>query len=136
MARFGRSFPASSVLGARTVLATADLRRAQVSWAELEVPTAPRRAQVSWAELEVPTAPRRAQVSWAELETPNAPRRAQVSWSEFETPTSPSRAQVSWAELQVPDVLGIEAYVNLQRVQKDIRRRGLLQVRPRWPSQT
>jgi len=69
-------------------------RRAQVSWAELEAPTAPRRAYVSWAELEVATAPRRAFVSWAELELPTAPRRGQVSWAELEAPggdTTPQR---------------------------------------------
>jgi len=81
-------------------------RRAQVSWAEMEVPTAPRRSQVSWAELEVPDDPntgRVARVSWAELEIPTAPRVAQMSWAEFEVPTAPRRSQVSWAELEVPN---------------------------------
>lgn len=49
----------------------ASVRRAMVSWAELEVPNPTARAQISWAELEVPLAPARAMVSWAELEVPD-----------------------------------------------------------------
>jgi hypothetical protein len=78
-------------------------RTAQVSWAEIELPDAPRKAVVSWAELEIPDVPRSAIVSWAELELPNAPRTAVVSWAEFETPDPPRTAQLSWAELEVPD---------------------------------
>lgn len=84
---------------------TEPFRRAQVSWAEFEVPNAPRRTLVSWAEFEVPNAPRRALVSWAELELPNAPRRTLVSWAEFEVPDAPTnnrRCQVSWAEFEIP----------------------------------
>jgi len=77
-------------------------RRARVSWAEVELPTAPRRGQVSWAELEAPSGPRRAEVSWAELETPDAARRVEVSWTEMETGNAPRRAEVSWAELEIP----------------------------------
>lgn len=35
-----------------------DTRRAQLSWAELEVPFEPRRALVSWADFKIPTAKR------------------------------------------------------------------------------
>lgn len=78
--------------------------RAQVSFAELEVPTAPRRGRVSFAELETPSVPRRGQVSFGELEVPTAPRRARVSWSELEVPTAPRRGRVSFAELETPSV--------------------------------
>jgi hypothetical protein len=78
-------------------------RTAQVSWAELELPNAPRKAVVSWAELEIPDVPRSAIVSWAELEIPNAPRKAVVSWAELELPSAPRTAQLSWAELELPD---------------------------------
>src|SRR3954463_11194860 len=64
-------------------------RRANVSWAELEVPNAARRARVSWAEVEVPTAARRAKISWAEMQVPNAARRARVSWADLEVPDAP-----------------------------------------------
>ena len=67
---------------------------AQVSWAELEVPSANAAAQVSWAELEVPFASAAAQVSWAELEVPTADSAAQVSWAELEVPTATAAAQV------------------------------------------
>jgi hypothetical protein len=77
-------------------------RRADASWAEMELPNAPRRADVSWAESEVPTAPRRADISWSEMEAPAAPRRADVSWAEAETPDAPRRADVAWAEAEVP----------------------------------
>lgn len=80
-------------------------RRAEVSWAELEVPLGPRRAQVSWAEFEVPLGPRRAQVSWSEFEVPTAPRRAEISWTELEVPLGPRRCQISWAELEVPNLV-------------------------------
>jgi hypothetical protein len=75
---------------------------ADVSWAEMEVPTAPRRADVAWAEAEVPTAPRRADISWSEMEAPAAPRHADVSWAEAETPDAPRRVDVAWAEAEVP----------------------------------
>lgn len=76
--------------------------QAQVSWAEMEVPLAPRRTQVSWGELEVPLGPRRAQISWSELEVPLGSRRGQVSWGEFEIPIPPRRVQFSWGEVEVP----------------------------------
>jgi len=93
---------------------------AEVSWAELEVPTANADAEVSWAEFEVPTANADAEISWAELEVPNAPAvdadaevsfaefevptsaDAEVSWTEIEVPTADSRADVSWSEFEVP----------------------------------
>lgn len=78
-------------------------RRAQISWAELEVPTAPRKAEVSWVELEIPNAPRGAEVSWIEFEIPNADRGAEVSWVEFEIPTAPRSAEVSWIEFEIPN---------------------------------
>lgn len=81
-------------------------RRGRVSFAEAEVPSAPRRVKASWAELEVPTAPRRGRFSWAELELPNAPispRRGQFSWTEFEVPNAPRKLYVSFAELEAPN---------------------------------
>jgi len=81
-------------------------RRGRVSFAELESPNGPRRGRVSWSELEVPTAPRRGQLSWAELETPEplvTDRRGLVSWAELETPTAPRRVQVSWVEVETPN---------------------------------
>ena len=103
-----------------TINVTSPNRRARVSWAEAEVPTAPRRARVSHAEVETGIPPRRARVSWSELEVPSVvqPRRAAVSWLEFETPAAsrharisqayletgiaPRRARLSWAELESP----------------------------------
>jgi hypothetical protein len=76
---------------AETTAASTD-KDAQVSWAELEVPNAPRRGLVSWAELEAPTAPRRGLVSWAEMELTDSPREAQVSWAELEAPNAPGMA--------------------------------------------
>lgn len=84
----------------------ATARRSQVSWSELEIPTAPRRTQVSWGELEIPTAPRRSQVAWAELEVPTSPRLTRISWAELEIPDVPvatRRALISWAELEAPN---------------------------------
>jgi len=77
-------------------------RKAQISWAELETPDVAHQAQVSWAEMEVPTAPRGVQISWAEIEVPDAPRKIEVSWCEFEVPVAPRRADVSWAEFEIP----------------------------------
>lgn len=90
--------------------------RAQVSWAELEVPNVPHRAQVSWAELQVPNAPARAQVSWAELQVPDyILRRARISWAEVQVPTAPARCYLSWAEFECPNVPGsyVYSYSNL-----------------------
>lgn len=79
-------------------------RIAQVSQAELEVPTANRAARVSFAELEAPQPPRIAHVSFAALEVPDAPRAAHISFAELETPTANRGAQVSFAEFETPDV--------------------------------
>jgi hypothetical protein len=79
--------------------------RAQLSWAELEAPTAPRRALAAWAELEAGTAPRRATVTAGEMEGPDVPppqSRSLVSWAELEAPTAPRRAMVSHAEAESP----------------------------------
>lgn len=81
-------------------------RRGRVSFAEMELPSVPRRGLLSWTEIEVPTAPRRGLFSWAELETPNAPvspRRGQFSWTEFEVPNAPRKLYVSFAELEAPN---------------------------------
>ncbi len=83
---------------------TPPIKMAYVSWAETEVPTAPRKAFASWMELEVPGTGRNAEVSWAELETPSAGRRLHGAWAEMETPTPPRTLRVTWAEAEVPNV--------------------------------
>lgn len=80
----------------------------RVSWAEMEIPNAPRTGYMSWAELELPNAPRVAYVSWAEFELPNAPRVAYMSWSELELPNAPRTSYMSWAEFEIPDVPGTD----------------------------
>jgi hypothetical protein len=52
----------------------------------LDVPNL-RRARISWAEFEAPSAERRALVSWSELETPTSPARCKISWAEFQVPS-------------------------------------------------
>ena len=79
---------------------------AYISFAEFEVPNAPRQLRASFAEFEVPSAPRQLQVSWTETEVPTAPRQLQVSWAETELPDAPvadRQLQVSWAETELPD---------------------------------
>lgn len=91
-------------------------RRAQVAWAELEVPENQVRARIAWAEFEVPNNPVRARISFATLEVPNNPARAQISWTLLEAPNRPVRAQVSWAEFEVPNnqVRGQVSWVELE----------------------
>jgi hypothetical protein len=79
-----------------------ETRRAELSWAEFEVPNAARREYLSWAEMESPDPPRRGYVSWAEMESPDPPRRGYVAWAEFEVPTAPRRAQISFAQMETP----------------------------------
>lgn len=75
---------------------------AEVSWAEVEVPTANAAAEVSWSEVEVPFANANAEVSWSEVEIPFAQAAAEIAHAEVEIPFVDASAEISWAEVEVP----------------------------------
>lgn len=77
------------------------LRRARVSFAELELGDANRRGQISFAEMETTLGLREGQISFAEMELGAADRNAQISFAEMETTIGPREGQISFAEMEL-----------------------------------